>query len=342
MSGSGWKSSWNSSWTGDFEFHRDHLRVKKTGARVHYNLAVLKETLDWLLFYLAMQTVRLSSLLRGRTGARICCAPDAARPWYLLWPAAHAARARFINDPHAADAVVFFEDSTVSAPPRITLPPHIRRINFDCPDVSKSRVAEVFEAVFGYPLTIDPLAHDGPVVEKSEKNGAHDGRVAAAPCAPREGFVYQRLIDNTRADGLVEDLRCPTVFGRIGPVFLKRRPVSARFANENAEVGLTTAEACFTNEERAKLTAFARAMKLDWGGLDVLRDKADGRLYIVDVNKTDMGPPTALPLGKKLEATRALGEMLAAGLARPRAKDAAENPSVEANPKVEINVEGAR
>ena len=48
-------------------------------------------------------------------------------------------------------------------------------------------------------------------------------------------------------------------------------------------------------------------MCLDWGGLDILRDK-DGRIYVVDVNKTDMGPPITLPLGDKLKATGLLAD----------------------------------
>jgi hypothetical protein len=51
---------------------------------------------------------------------------------------------------------------------------------------------------------------------------------------------------------------------------------------------------------------FCSEIRLDWGGVDVLRNKQDGRIYIVDANKTDMGPPVALPLGQKLRATRLL------------------------------------
>jgi hypothetical protein len=36
----------------------------------------------------------------------------------------------------------------------------------------------------------------------------------------------------------------------------------------------------------------------------VLRDRTDGKLYIVDANKTDMGPPIALNLADKVKATR--------------------------------------
>ena len=66
----------------------------------------------------------------------------------------------------------------------------------------------------------------------------------------------------------------------------------------------------FTDAEIERLGAFSRAMGLDWGGLDVLRDRASGRLYVVDVNKTDMGPPIALPFLDKIAAVSRLGRAL--------------------------------
>ena len=60
---------------------------------------------------------------------------------------------------------------------------------------------------------------------------------------------------------------------------------------------------------------FTKEIRLDWGGVDVLRDSADGKIYIVDANKTDMGPPIALPLGQKLRATRRLARIFAEQLA---------------------------
>ena len=43
----------------------------------------------------------------------------------------------------------------------------------------------------------------------------------------------------------------------------------------------------------------------------MLRD-ADGRLYVVDVNKTDAGPIIALPLRQKLRSVALLAEALTA------------------------------
>ena len=51
-------------------------------------------------------------------------------------------------------------------------------------------------------------------------------------------------------------------------------------------------------------------MGLDWGGLDVLRDRVDGRLYVVDVNKTDVGPVIALSWTDKMRSMRLLGQAM--------------------------------
>jgi glutathione synthase/RimK-type ligase-like ATP-grasp enzyme len=93
-------------------------------------------------------------------------------------------------------------------------------------------------------------------------------------------------------------------------VFIKRRPAAERFANANASVSLARPQDVFSDLEIAQLSAFAHAMRLDWGGLDVLRDRPSGRLYVVDVNKTDMGPPIALPFADKLRAVARMGRAL--------------------------------
>lgn len=286
-------------WLADFEFRWDRLRVRQTGAEVPYTLSVGKEVVDWFAFYAFVAGARVYNGVRLRRGARIAFAPAPPRPWYLLWAVARLAGARF-TAPERADYVFYFEDATVGG----AVPPEgpARPVNFGCQDVSKSRVAEVFERVFGYSLAVDPATWTGAAVEKSELNGAHDGRVVDCPRPAREGYVYQRVIANTDDGVMVEDLRCPTVAGEIPAVFIKRRPVDDRFANYNCEVRLRRPEDVLSEDERLKLAAFAREMGLEWGGLDVLRDRRDQRIYVVDVNKTDMGPPTALPLADKARA----------------------------------------
>lgn len=301
------------NWINDFEWEWGRLRVKKTGAIVPFSKAIRSEVLAWFDFFFAV------SRAPREAGARftIAFAPDRPRPWYLIWPVLRLAGARFVDDLSGADIVMQFED--VTRPHPVQPPRHARGrlMNFDCTDVSKTRVAAAFEAAFGYSLAVDPATHVGEAVEKSEENGAHDGRIVQCPTPPKPGCVYQRVVDN-RIEGrpeLVEDIRTPTVGGVPAIVFLKRRHLSDRFANANVEVAVAKPEDVYSQAELAAIARFSQLLGLDWGGLDVLRDAREGRLYIVDANKTDMGPPTALPLAEKLHATRVMARAFRAFVA---------------------------
>ena len=291
------------AWWQDFKYSNGVVHVKKTGIDVPVEPGVVHETLIWLAFWARIELARRS--VRA-DGPAIWFTPDRPRPWYLIWPVLQLAGLRLAATPEAADLGFHFEDRTRSATP--SLPTSLGVLNGACLDVSKTRVGAVYEQVFGRALSLDPSAHDGPMVRKSEGNGVHDGSILTGPVAREPGWVYQRLIDNRTETGLVEDLRCPTVGGEIPVVFIKRREETRRFANANAEVVMTEPGAV----ERVQLSQFCRAMGLDWGGLDVLRDRSDGALYVVDVNKTDMGPPIALPLREKMDATRRLARALRA------------------------------
>jgi hypothetical protein len=290
-------------WLRDFQFGWTSLTVRKTGARVPYSPSVIAEVTAWFrYFFTARAAVPIGSPFT------IAFTPERARPWYLVWAVARLAGGRLTRDAGDADVVMHFEDQTISpnAPPG-RLKPGARLINFGCDDVSKSRVAEVFAQAFGYPLAIDPATHVGEAVEKSEINGAHDGRVLNCPAPALAARAYQRLIDNRGLDlNHVDDLRTCTVDGKPVVVFIKRRPVSKRFQNTNSEVLMRTPEQMFSENEMSQIAAFMSGMGMNWGAVDVLRDRRDGRLYIVDANKTDMGPPIALPLADKMAATRKL------------------------------------
>jgi len=295
-------------WWRDFEFQDGVVTVKKTGARLRVEPELIGDVLAWFPFYFTVEAWRLTAWSRPehRRGPRIWFTPDRPRPWYLVWSVLHAAGARIADSPDGADAIFVFDDSTVGSP--VPAQPGTPLLNVGCQSIAKGHVARVFEQVFGYPLSIDPESWHGPMVEKSEINGAHDGRIVDGPRPARHGHVYQRLIDNRTDDGLVEDLRCPTVGGRIPLVMRKRRRTEQRFENTNHQVALAETGDVFTADELARLTRFMQAMRLDWGGLDVLRDRRDGRIYVVDVNKTDMGPPIAMKLQDKIAVTRRMAD----------------------------------
>ena len=291
-------------WWKDFEFSNGIVTVKKTGARLPIEPGLIGEVLNWFPFYFVVESWRLQA--PSQTGPRIWFAPDRPRPWYLIWSVLHAAGASIAKRPAEADVVFYFDDSTIcdSTP----VPPGAHVINRHCASIAKSHVTKVFEEVFGYSLSVDPQTWTGAMVMKSEKNGAHDGRIVHGPCEPVAGYVYQRVIDNRIDRGLVEDLRCPTIGGKIPLVLPKRRLVEDRFSNSNDEVLICDTDKVLSRDEQEMLARFTRAMGLDWGGLDVLRDRSDGRLYVVDVNKTDMGPPIAMSLDDKIRVTRRLAD----------------------------------
>lgn len=304
-------------WASDFEFARGRVRVRKTGADLKIDRALLADVRAWAACY---APVRLMGAWRRltRPGPRVWFTPDQPRPWYLVWNAATWSGVRFAKTPQQADAAFYFDDSTLGRAPR--LGPE-RRINYDCTDVSKSRVAAAFEAAFGYALAVDPTTWTGQAVEKGENNGAHDGRLVQCPTVPLPGRTYQRVVDNSDGD-FVDDLRTPVVGGRPRAVFIKRRPLADRFANFNTRVTLTTPEAVFSADEIERLSAMAAELRMDWGGFDVLRDRISGKIYVVDANKTDMGPPLALPLKDKLRATAVLAAAFRELAAAPPETDA--------------------
>ncbi len=292
-------------WLRDFEFGLTGLTVRKTGARVPYSPSVLNEVAAWFRYFFASKTIEPL-----KPGFTIAFTPERARPWYLIRNVARAAGAKLVSDASQADVVMHFEDATFSPnDPPLRLKPGAKLINYGARDVSKSNVARACAAAFGHPLAIDPRTHVGAAVEKSEINAAHDGRIVQCPMQPLPGRAYQRIVDNRSRDAsVVEDLRTCTVGGKPVCVFIKRRPLAKRFLNTNTEVLLRKPEEVYSAEEIAQIGAFAREIGLDWGGVDVLRDRNDGRLYIVDANKTDMGPPITLNLPDKLVATRMLAK----------------------------------
>ena len=131
----------------------------------------------------------------------------------------------------------------------------------------------------------------------------------SAPGKPRPDKVYQRLVDTVR-DGEAIDLRTPFVGGRPVVVFIKpaagqrpvcepqhpRRPGASRgrvpAARDRAADGLRPCHAPGLGRARHPL-----------------RDRHTGRIYVVDVNKTDM-PPLALPFHQKIVAVARLGHAL--------------------------------
>ncbi len=199
------------------------------------------------------------------------------------------------------DAVFLWEDKTEVTKGNAAL------LNGRCTSISKERVAAAFEQVFGYDLGVDPEHFVGAAVLKSDENGMHDGTLVQCPTEPVPGYVFQRVIDNTIGKS-VEDLRVTVVGSEVALILRKRRYAYERFKSTSYDVAVLSVADTLSRDEQSKLVELAREIGLDMGDFDVLRDRADGRIYVVDAAKTPFGPLLPAKRESRLELARSLAD----------------------------------
>lgn len=249
----------------------------------------------------------LQNTLAGRT---LLCLPDMpGEVGYELTKMGMILGVRLTRDAARPHLAIAWQDVTVRKDSSAIWQKADYFLNSRCANIGKDRIEEIFESVFGYALRVDPTTHRGLCVRKSVLNAKHDGVVLNCPIAKAEpGYVYQRLIDNTVNDGEIMDLRVPFFRDTLPVVYVKYRTIKARFADINDRVELARTGEIFSRDELELILRFARAFELDYGGMDILRDNANGKLYIVDVNNTPFGPPKEL---SRRDKRRALGILAA-------------------------------
>ena len=67
-----------------------------------------------------------------------------------------------------------------------------------------------------------------------------------------------------------------------------------------------------SSDEQAKVLELARAIGLDYGEMDGLRDRSTGKFYVVDINKTPFGPASRMAFFPKRRAVKRLAEVFEA------------------------------
>jgi hypothetical protein len=229
---------------------------------------------------------------QGVTGS-LYFAPDQPHAAYLMWKVTEYLGLEVVGAPRSdtVGSVLWRDATTISeAAARNAMEPGM--LNAKCLDISKSRVERAMQAVFGYGLAVDPLTHDGPVVRKSEANRKHDGQLIVCLTEPEPRFVYQRLVDN-RVGDMAEDCRLTVVGDTIPLSRVVYRPLDDRFRGFKA-ARRCRPEEMFTRDELNRLLAVCADIGLDFGELDVLRDRQSGRIYVVDVANTPYGPREGL------------------------------------------------
>jgi glutathione synthase/RimK-type ligase-like ATP-grasp enzyme len=169
-------------------------------------------------------------------------------------------------------------------------------LNGEATNISKDLVDLAHHKAFGYATVVDPNTYHGKCVKKSNENAAHDGVVVECPVQHHEkGVIYQKLINNLTEDGYAEDIRVPVIGDEIPHVYLKYKPLDSRFANfreteKDKPTQIKKTHDILSDSEIHSILHLAKAMHLDFGEMDALRNRDDGKLYVVDVNNTPTGP----------------------------------------------------
>lgn len=291
-----------------------HLHIPHPRARLSLDRSFFRSVWAVVQLYAYLVAVGLSrAFTRKQDRHTIAFYPRNAPPWYNIWLATQVGDLEIVSDVEQADTVFVFEDETISRAGRtLNSDQRSRALNDRIEDISKTHVGRVFENVFGYSLTVDPLTYEGLAVCKSDKNGTHDGKIVQCPVAPQEvdpENVYQRLIDTATDGERSEDLRTNVVKGALPVVFHKYKSLEGRFGTSYLHTDVRTANEVFSSDEQTLIASFCREIGLDFGCIDVLRDINDGRIYIVDVNKTCM-PVLSLSFKEQLRALRLMGGAL--------------------------------
>lgn len=83
--------------------------------------------------------------------------------------------------------------------------------------------------------------------------------------------------------------------GQRSVVYCKRKSEEVRYTNQMAEVDLAELpKNVLSRRKIGPILAFSVKIRAEFAELDVLRDRADHRIYFVDLNPTPCGPPLIL------------------------------------------------
>lgn len=165
-------------------------------------------------------------------------------------------------------------------------------VNKNATDISKRRVEQEFENVFGYAIGIDPEKFEGLALRKSNDNYTHDGEIIQCPLksTPDPNMTYQRYIDSRTKEGFFREIRVPVYRDEIPVVYLQYRPDKPDRFKLIDHVEIAAPENALSSAEQQNLLRLARSMDVEYGEMDVLRDNDNGQIYVVDVNRTPAGP----------------------------------------------------
>jgi len=252
----------------------------------------IKEVYEDLYF---IARFKMLLLLNGFQIKTVLFYPEFPSKRTILYKVFKGLKYNITNNPKIKHQVsIYWENQTFRKPASEYQFFNEETVNRNCNDISKIYVDEKHLEVFGYNTQVNPLQHKGKLVKKNDLNALHDGEILQGPISTKEeGFIYQILIDNTEGN-FVNDLRIPIFNGEIPYVVIRSRKIEERFGGGSQKSVVKKVEHVFSVEEVSQIQKFSKAIGLDCGDLDILRDNASQKIYIVDANPTTWGPPKGL------------------------------------------------
>ena len=211
------------------------------------------------------------------------------------------------NNPTQPFDVAFkYFETTFFSPELLDILADIRDvvINANSLDISKQTIGEIFAEVFGYAIALDPTQATGLGVSKSNINRFRDGQCLALPIAPTaidSYSVYQKFID-AEQNGQWFEYGVPIYDFIIPTVLIKSRKLTDQLTGQFHDIQLADVNNIFSDQEQQQLLIFAQKLGLDYGELDVLRDRHNNKIYVIDVNNTPCEFPQNLTAATKKNA----------------------------------------
>ncbi|MGI9627861.1 MAG: hypothetical protein ACR2QM_13575 [Longimicrobiales bacterium] len=262
----------------------------------------------------------------GRMGALVYFAPSKADPQYLFRQIMALLGYKATDDPEdrAVLSLKWIDDTyPVADHSTLELASSRRLMNVGTWDISKDRVSELMEQVFGYTATIDPTQFEGQAVKKGNLNATEEASIVECPidrASVDPDAVYQEVLGPDLLDGWIQEHRVTWLVDRIVTATERLRLPEQRFEYDGAQISVVRVQDIYTADESRRIAQFAKAMKLDYGDIETMRDSR-GRLHVLDVNPT---PWSRLMYGRPTPGSPALVQ-IAKALER-LAKDDLERP----------------
>lgn len=192
------------------------------------------------------------------------------------------------NDPDDNfDFAVYFDLNDQNTPDKtiLKIAKRIPVVNIFCNNLDRKYIDEVFTKVFGY----SSLAKPGEkcIRKGNYQGGGHHAIFTVCP-EKSDKYIYQKFIDASIDDNTIRVIR-PIIFGRKVRALIVKESDKSNYFEQNKNIkkeyfyNNNEDWIFYSDHEIGQIERFVDILCLDYGELDVMRDK-DSRIYVVDVN----------------------------------------------------------